>query len=162
MTDYPSHATPGHMFRRASQLHDRYFEEVFGGVVTARQFALMLALAREGRSDQVTLTQIIAVDRSTVGDVVSRLVRNGMIATERDESDGRRSKLRLTKKGLDLIAELAPRIPEVTNRLLAPLSEKDRRTLVELMTKVAVVDDPSFPGYRAAMERILWEADERA
>lgn len=155
MDQVPTHATPGHMIRRAGQLHDRYFDEEFGGAVTARQYALMLALGREGVSDQVTLSQMIAVDRSTVGDIVARLVRNGLITRERDKEDGRRSVLRLSPEGERVIRDLSPQIDAVNRRLFEPLTSKERDTLVQLLTKIATVDDPTFPEYHASILRIL-------
>lgn len=146
------------MIRRVAQLHDRYFEMTFGGVLTSRQYALLLALAHEELSDQVTLSQIIAVDRSTVGDMVARLCKRGLITREKDPKDQRRSKLRLTVAGHDLITRLAPRIELVNEKLFAPLTKEERKTLVALLTKVATVDDPTFPNYRASILALLESA----
>jgi DNA-binding MarR family transcriptional regulator len=143
--DEATYATPGHLVRRASQLHSRIFDEEFGDRITARQFAVMLAIARRPGIDQITLSSVVAVDRSTIGDMISRLSARGYVA---DERNGRRKLLRLTAAGRDLIAELVPLIDRVTERLLAPLDAQERTTLLELLAKVVAVDDPAFPNYQ--------------
>lgn len=147
--DLPTYTAPGHLLRRACQLHDRFFEEEFEGVVTPRQFALLIALARSPGVDQITLSNQIAVDRSTIGDMVSRLINNGFIARVRDEEDGRRKLLRLTPAGRKLVRTLLPRIDNVTQRLLEPLTDAERTLFVGVLEKLATAPDSAFPEYRS-------------
>lgn len=144
----PTYTAPGHLLRRASQLHDRIFEEEFEGAVTPRQFALLLALVRSPGVDQITLSNKIAVDRSTIGDMVSRLINNGLIARMRDQEDGRRNLLHLTPTGRKLVRTLRSRVDAVTARLLEPLSEEERELFVTLLARVALAPDSAFPDYR--------------
>ena len=143
--DEATYATPGHLVRRASQLHSRIFDDEFGDRITARQFAVMLAISRRPGVDQITLSNVVAVDRTTIGGMVARLVERGYVESVRD---GRRKLLRVTGAGRQLLADLVPRIDNVTERLLAPLNERERATLLALLTKVVSVEDPMFPEYQ--------------
>jgi DNA-binding MarR family transcriptional regulator len=153
------YTAPGHLLRRAGQLHDRFFEDAFQGIVTPRQFAIMLALARNPSVDQITLSSQIAVDRSTIGDMVGRLNTMGFIARERDKGDGRRNLLKLTPSGHRVVRELLPKVALVTQRLLEPLSESDREVFVTLLAKVATAPDVAFPDYRKYALAALGHSD---
>jgi DNA-binding MarR family transcriptional regulator len=146
-----SYASPGHLVRRASQIHNRIFDEVFGGVVTPRQFAVMIAVARRPGIDQISLSNLVAVDRTTVGGMVSRLVARGYLEDGMDPADGRRKLLWLAPAGKALLDELVPLIDVVTDQLLAPLTTDERGVFLELLAKIATIEDPGFPGYRAAV-----------
>jgi DNA-binding MarR family transcriptional regulator len=159
-TAHATYASPGHLVRRASQLHKRIFDEVFGGVVTPRQFALLIALARSPGVDQITLANMVAVDRTTTGGMVTRLVARGYVADEPDPRDARRKLLELTAAGDELLDALVPLIDVVSDQLLAPLSPTERTTFLALLVKVATVDDPSFPTYRANVLAALEPDDD--
>lgn len=149
MMDFGIYSAPGHLLRRVSQIHDRVFEEEFGGRITPRQLALLITLDEHPGADQITLSSAIAVDRSTIGDMVSRLVERGLIERYRSPEDGRRNVLRVSKAGRRLLNEFLPRISVVDDRLLEPLSERERATLMRLLWKLATMEDPAFPEYRA-------------
>jgi DNA-binding MarR family transcriptional regulator len=151
----PTYATPGHLVRRASQIHKRIFDEEFKGLVTGRQFALLVALGGHSAIDQTTLANIVAVDRTTAGGMVGRLVSRGLVDVVDDPSDARRKLLKLTPAGRRLLKKMTPRIDDVTNRLLAPLSESERATFIRLLIKVATVDDPTFPSYQESIRDAL-------
>jgi MarR family transcriptional regulator, lower aerobic nicotinate degradation pathway regulator len=144
----PTYATPGHLVRRASQIHKRIFDEEFKGLVTGRQFALLVALGGHSGIDQTTLANIVAVDRTTAGGMVGRLVARGYVEVIDDPADARRKLLKLTGTGRRLLERMTPQIDVVSNRLLAPLSDSERATFIKLLIKVATVDDPTFPTYQ--------------
>jgi DNA-binding MarR family transcriptional regulator len=146
-----TYASPGHLVRRASQLHTRIFDEVFQGVITPRQFAVMIALSRRPGIDQITLSNLVAIDRTTIGGMVSRLAGRGYVEDVIDPADARRKLLRLTPDGNRVVEQLVPRIEVVTDRLLAPLTTSERVTFLELLAKVATVEDPTFPAYRSTV-----------
>jgi DNA-binding MarR family transcriptional regulator len=150
-TTRATYASPGHLVRRASQLHTQIFDEVFEGIVTPRQFAVMIALSRRPGVDQITLSSLVAIDRTTIGGMVSRLGARGYIHDVVDPADARRKLLWLTADGERLVEALVPRIDAVTDRLLAPLTRAERATFLALLAKVATVDDATFPGYRASV-----------
>ncbi|HEY1281327.1 MAG TPA: MarR family transcriptional regulator [Acidimicrobiales bacterium] len=150
-TTRATYASPGHLVRRASQLHTQIFDEVYEGIVTPRQFAVLIALDRRPGIDQITLSNLVAIDRTTIGGMVSRLAARGYIHDIADPCDGRRKLLRLTPEGERLLETLVPRIGAVTDRLLAPLTPAERTTFLELLAKIATVEDSTFPGYRASV-----------
>jgi DNA-binding MarR family transcriptional regulator len=140
--------TLGHLIRRVAQLHDRYFEQIAGDEVTPRQFALLIALSREPDIGQIQLANRIAIDRTTTGQMAHRLELAGYLKREPHPLDGRRKVLRVSVKGMRLIEKLAERVDAINDAILEPLNAEERATLLPLLAKLALVDDPTFPGYK--------------
>jgi DNA-binding MarR family transcriptional regulator len=155
----PTYATPGHLVRRAGQRHNRIFEEEFGGAITPRQFAAVVALGANPGIDQITLGNIVAIDRSTIGGMVERLTKRGLVSQVRDPSDGRKKVLELSPEGRAFLDRLTPKIDRVSARLLEPLTAAERRTFLALLAKVVLIDDPEFPDYAQRALHEWHEAD---
>ena|ERR1700722_11022465 len=143
--EFDLRTAPGHLLRRAQQVHAAVFAEVVSEAqLTTPQFAVLAALRSSPEIDQVRLSQRLAIDRSTIADIANRLEERGIIRRRRDSQDGRRNLLSLTAAGLAVYDLAAPQVIEVGQRLLAPLSEKDRKTFLECLTSVIVAYDPFF------------------
>jgi DNA-binding MarR family transcriptional regulator len=145
MVEFNLKEAPGHLLRRAQQLHAAVFAEVVSeAYLTTPQFAVLAALRNGSGIDQVRLSQRLAIDRSTIADVANRLEERGLIRRKRDTKDGRRNLLSLTAAGRALHDRTAPEVVEVGNLLFKPLSEKDRKTLMRLLSTIIAAHDPYF------------------
>lgn len=129
-------SAPGHLIRRAQQVHTLFWAEEVSSELTSVQFAVLNALRASPGIDQRTLGRQVRLDRSTVGDVVVRLMRRGFVERTRDAHDGRRNLLRLTRAGGSVHAEVLPGVRRVQRRLLAPLSPEERTTFLRLVRKI--------------------------
>ena len=75
-----------------------------------------------------------SLDTSTVGDVVNRLIERGYVVRSRDPEDRRRNLLTLTDEGSRLHdVVLAAAATQMTQRLVASLSQADRGDLVRIL-----------------------------
>jgi DNA-binding MarR family transcriptional regulator len=145
MVEFELHDAPGHLLRRAQQLHAAVFADVVSEAdLTTPQFAVLTALRNGPEIDQVRLSQKLAIDRSTIADVANRLEERGLIHRKRDTKDGRRNLLSLTVAGRALHDRTAPEVVEVGQRLFEPLSERDRKTLMRLLSTIIAAHDPYF------------------
>src|ERR1700680_3628354 len=71
---------PGHLIRRAQQISTGLFtEECSRFDLTSVQFAALFVLRAAGELDATRLAELIAFDRSTIGDVVERLESKGWL-----------------------------------------------------------------------------------
>jgi len=78
------------------------------------------------------------MEPANIRDVVQRLKRRRLVATERDPADARQILVRLTPAGLDLIRELIPVDLEFTGEdLLAALTPAERKLLCDLLRRLA-------------------------
>jgi MarR family transcriptional regulator, lower aerobic nicotinate degradation pathway regulator len=90
---------PGHLIRRAHQLHDALWASEVSKEITPAQFSVLTVGAEQGRCDQATIAREASLDTSTAGAVVFRLVKRGWLRVESDAADRRRNVLELTAEG---------------------------------------------------------------
>ena len=128
------HRQPGHLIRRAQQVHTWLWTADVSKEVTSTQFAVLTAIAATPAIDQNSLSRHASLDTSTVGDVVSRLIDRGYVVRGRDPADRRRNLLTLTDEGGRLHGVVLAAATRMTGRLVASLSEQDRDDLVRILT----------------------------
>ncbi len=138
--DFDLANAPGHLIRRAQQVHTSVWAEVVGDDLTSSQFAVLNVLHSKPGIDQTTLSQIASLDTSTCQDIVARLKKKGLIERVRDASDGRRWLLRLSEQGRHTHATVVPQVIEVGNVLLGAMSAKDRSDFARLLFEVTGPD----------------------
>jgi len=131
-------ASVGHLLHRAAQRAlDFYVEEAGAGSVTQRQHAVLAAVAvREGAA-QADLVAATGVDRSTLADMVARMLDKGLLARERSNLDARANAVRLTDAGRLALEETAPKALSADGRLLALLPKGKREAFLEALNAVA-------------------------
>jgi DNA-binding MarR family transcriptional regulator len=110
-------------------------EEVSKGI-TSPQFAVMNALHSEPNIDQRTLGDRVALDRSTVAEIVARLTSRKLISWNRNPMDSRRKTIQLTPRGYRALQELIPRTHRMTHRLVGALEPAEQDELLRLLTRV--------------------------
>lgn len=124
---------PGHLARRALQLHNALWLQHVGETLTPLQYGVLTALEMEPGIDQRTLGERIALDKSTIADMVARLTRRGLVSRSGDADDGRRKILRLTEEGRAVLYEVAPAVFTIGAEMLSPLAVEDREELLRLL-----------------------------
>ncbi|TMC08418.1 MAG: MarR family transcriptional regulator [Chloroflexi bacterium] len=125
---------PGHLIRRAVQVLNTVWAEEVSKTVTSPQFAVLNALLREPGLGQQALGSRVALDRSTVAEVVARLTERQLVRWRRDAADGRRKVIELTPRGEALLQELIPRTHRMTRRLVQGLRAGEEADLLRLLT----------------------------
>jgi MarR family transcriptional regulator, lower aerobic nicotinate degradation pathway regulator len=137
---------PGHLIRRVHQVSTAYFGEECGADLTAVQYAALVAIGSNPYIDATRLSQVIYFDRSTIGDVLDRIESKGWIVRQSTASDRRLKLLTLAPAGEEVLRQVAPAIRRVQERLLAPLSPGEAKTIVRLLTKMADAGDAGDAG----------------
>lgn len=127
---------PGHLARRLQQASYLLWTSIVSDDVTAPQLVVLNVLASAPGIDQRTLGERASLDRSTVADVVGRLVRRGLVERLRDPADRRRNVLQLTGDGRATLDRLAPRTATLSRVLLAPLALEEQEVLFELLGRL--------------------------
>ena len=133
--DLSSH--PGHLARRLQQAHYLLWNTMVSEEITSPQFAVLNALTAEPGLDQRTVGERVGLDRSTVAEVITRLLRRKLLDKVRDPHDGRRFLLRLTGDGVRTHRRIALRTARMNQVFLGPLSADEQRTLLDLLRRVS-------------------------
>ncbi|MFO1341190.1 MAG: MarR family transcriptional regulator [Burkholderiaceae bacterium] len=136
---------PGYLVRRLQQIAVAIFlEEAQAHGITPVQHAALHAAQRQPGLDQRTLASSIGFDTSTLGGVIDRLERRGLIERQASPTDRRVRLLHVTPAGEALLEELIPLMLAAQQRILAPLAAADRpRFLAMLKTLVEANNDLS-------------------
>ena len=109
--------------------------------LTEARVVFELGRARRGM-ERLQLRNRLGMDQSFLGRVLTDLQRRGLVEVTRSETDGRRRSLALTASGRAAYRTLNRRSSDQIRALLAPLSDDQRRTLVESMSVVQSITRP--------------------
>lgn len=109
---------------RAGMLHTPY---------SLTETRAIFELAQREVTEVADLRRAMHVDAGYLSRVLARLHTDGLITRERSASDGRRQVIRLTGPGRAMFETVDARSSEEVSRLLASLTEEDRRRLVAAM-----------------------------
>jgi DNA-binding MarR family transcriptional regulator len=82
------------------------------------------------------LAEAAGVTRATMTGLIDTLERDGFVKREPDQVDRRMMSVRLTPKGDRFLNEFLPEYFKAIASLMAPLTEPERQTLVNLLAKV--------------------------
>jgi DNA-binding MarR family transcriptional regulator len=142
----------GHQVRRAHQIATALFaEELARYDLTPLQFAALTAIASAVDSDATRISRIVALDRSTLGNVLERIESKGWIAREYRSTDKRTKRLALTPAGRALLKEVAPAIKRSRAAFLDVLKPNEANQLRKLLSKLIALhaaDEERFEGGR--------------
>jgi MarR family transcriptional regulator, lower aerobic nicotinate degradation pathway regulator len=133
---------PGHLIRRSQQIGVAiFFEEFEGHDVTPVQYAALIAIRDRPGIDQRTLADQVAIDRSTIGTVLKTLEERNLILRVAPKQNLRIRQLFITRAGDDLLQSTRERIHRVQERILAPLSLKERKVFTELLSRLVRINN---------------------
>jgi DNA-binding MarR family transcriptional regulator len=139
--------SPSHLLHRALQhALDIYAEEVGDGAVTQRQFAVLTAVASHEGLTQTDLVRATGIDRSTLADMVARMIAKGLIGRERSTTDGRANTVRLTDAGREALAQASPRVAAADGRILSLLPSKSRDRFLNTLGALSAAAEAGLPG----------------
>lgn len=123
-----------HLLHRAGQVADDLFaREIAGSALTPRQFAVLVVLAQKQTASQTDIVEATGVDRSTLADIVRRLVERGLLARKRSKQDARAYDVRLTASGQSALKAAQPAVNRVEDQLLKILPTAKRSDFIEAL-----------------------------
>ncbi|MGH7024230.1 MAG: MarR family winged helix-turn-helix transcriptional regulator [Caulobacteraceae bacterium] len=131
-----------HLLHRALQLALDYHSEAAGaGAVTQRQYTVLAAAAARDGLTQNDLVRATGIDRSTLADLVARMLVKGLLVRERSATDGRANSVRLSQAGRAALAAGSEPATAADGRLLAVLSAKKRDGFMKTLAAITLAAD---------------------
>lgn len=106
--------------------------------LTFSQWTTLVAL-HSGITTAGDLAHNICHDAGSLTRLVDEMVKRGLVARSRSETDRRVVTLALTRRGEDMVEQLAPRMMNFWNGLLAGFSHDEIDTLINLLTRLLLV-----------------------
>lgn len=138
---------PGHLIRRCQQRAvDLFVVEAGEKGPTPRQFAVLINVYQNDGINQTDLVRLSGIDRSSLTEILRRLIGRGLIARRRVETDHRTNALSITDAGRAMLEGAFEAALRVQERILAPVPSSRRTEAIELLTLLAG-DSDGAPGH---------------
>jgi DNA-binding MarR family transcriptional regulator len=126
-----------HLLHRAGQrAADIFAAEANAGSLTPRQFAVLTIASQNEGLTQSDLVEKTGIDRSTLADIVARLLNRGLIQRRRARNDGRAYAIKLSAPGVKALREAQPVANAADTQLLASLPPGKRQDFLESLNLI--------------------------
>lgn len=121
-----------HLLHRAGQCAGEIFQiELGADDLTPRQFAVLMTVSQNEGVSQTNLVDRTGIDRSTLADIVRRLLKKGLLQRRRTREDARAYAVKLTEQGARVLKAAEPLARRVDDRILASLPAGQRERFVQ-------------------------------
>ncbi|MDX2202712.1 MAG: MarR family transcriptional regulator [Hyphomicrobiaceae bacterium] len=104
--------------------------------LTPRQYAILAAVAATPDVSQTGLVEQTGVDRSTLADIVRRLVERKLLQRKRTKEDARMYAVRITAKGRAALSAMRPAASRVDTRILSVLKARERARFIASLAEI--------------------------
>ncbi len=126
--------SPTHLLHRAEQCAADIFTRIApAGLLTPRQYAILAAIQANDGISQTGLVEKTGIDRSTLADIVRRMLDKGLVQRERTTEDARAYAVHLTRKGSDMLRKMRPYADEVDRQILQSIPEEHRQAFFVML-----------------------------
>lgn len=114
-----------------------------GGDLTPRQYAVLVTVSQNEGLSQTDLVDKTGIDRSTLADIVRRMLKKSLLQRRRTKEDARAYAVKLTDEGWRVLKNAEPMAKRVDDRILSvlPTAQRDRfisdlNTIVQSLNQI--------------------------
>jgi DNA-binding MarR family transcriptional regulator len=130
--------SPSHLLRRCVQYaNDLFSRESSASDLTKQQFTVLAAVEQNEGISQTDLVGLTGIDRSTLAEMIRRMIDKGLLDRERTESDQRANAVQIAAVGRKALRSARTANERVEKTLLASLSAGDRTKFLKMLATVA-------------------------
>lgn len=134
--------SPSHLLKRAAQYSNHVYMDAVGkSGLTHRQFTVLFAVDNNDGKSQTDLVKVTGIDRSTLADLVARLLAQGYLQRRRTKDDGRTNAIRITAIGKKMLRTALPGADEVDRHLLSLVPGAERKNFLDNLVILAAEMD---------------------
>lgn len=131
--DFDLLAAPGHLLRRNHQRSFDIFQKHVGDQITRQQFALLVTLSQRPGSSQKDLVDATGIDKSTLKEMIGRMIDRGWITRARDPKDSRAWAMHSTPAGQKVLADYVDKVSAAQREILSPLSPQQQTLFLDFL-----------------------------
>jgi DNA-binding MarR family transcriptional regulator len=129
--------SPSHLLRRCVQYaNDLFSREPGASDLTKQQFTVLAAVEQNEGMSQTDLVAITGIDRSTLAEMIRRMIDKGLLDRERTEADQRANAVRIAMAGKKALRGARSASDRVERMLLASLNAADRARFLKMLSSV--------------------------
>src|SRR5580698_9838362 len=143
-----------HLLHRVLQLALDFHTEAAGpSGLTQRQYTVLAAAGAADGVSQSDLVRATGIDRSTLADLVARMIAKGLLERERSATDARANSVRLSAAGRTALTEGGRPASRSDAKLLALLTPKKRDSFLKTLADLAAAADHAEAPPKAAKKK---------
>lgn len=128
---------PGYVLRRLHQAYQAAWLSHVDPMATGAQLAVLMAVNAYPGVEQGMLGESVALDRSTMASIVTRLEKRGWLQRRKHSEDGRKRLLYLTDTGRITMETLVRRARDLDVLLMDGYGPRGQGLIVEMLTSLA-------------------------
>jgi DNA-binding MarR family transcriptional regulator len=151
--------SPSHLLRRCVQYgNDLFAREPGVSELTKQQFTVLAAVEQNEGMSQTDLVAITGIDRSTLAEMIRRMIEKGLLDRQRTETDQRANAVHIAVGGRKALRSARTASERVERMLLSGLSAADRAKFLKMLSAVveqAENEETAPRGERRAKARRL-------
>ena len=132
----PFQRVPVQLARRFSQVLLSVVSEVTAEHLVRNEMGLLVAVSQLRGIDQKGIAALLAFDSTSVGQIIDSLESKGYVRRVGSTTDRRVKHVEITPAGQAFVDETRPKILAAQRKVLACLTDAERETLLDLMTRV--------------------------
>jgi DNA-binding MarR family transcriptional regulator len=133
---------PSHLIKRCQQYYgDLYAREAGSSELTKQQFTLLSALENNEGVSQTALVEMTGIDRSTLAEMVRRMLERGLVSRERTEQDARANAVAITGNGRKALRAARSAADRAEKLLLDPLPQSERTRFIKSLSAIATAGE---------------------
>jgi DNA-binding MarR family transcriptional regulator len=154
MANYDLKKSPGHLLRRAQQYaHDLHSNAVGADGPTPRQFEVLHVVSRNKGISQTDLVKATGIDRSTLADMIARMLKKGLLSRSRDKDDARANNVSITPAGQRILSSAASGVSKADAATLNALPKAQQAAFMKALGAYAEALDKLTEGGAAKPAR---------
>lgn len=139
---YDLKTSPGHLLRRAQQFaHDLYSKEVGASGPTPRQYEVLHVVASNPGLSQTDLVNATGIDRSTLADMIARMIKKGLLSRSRTKEDARANAVGITAAGKKMLTAANAKVAKAEEAALAVLPKTQQAAFMKALSAYAAALD---------------------
>ncbi|MER5185482.1 MarR family transcriptional regulator [Streptomyces sp. NPDC002896] len=129
-------SAPGYVLRRLYQAYQAAWFNHVDQVATNPQVAVLMAVDHYPGVEQGAIGESIALDRSTMASIVTRLEKRGWLQRQKSDEDGRKRLLYLTASGRETMESMIRRARELDVLLMEGYGPRGQGLVVDLLSSL--------------------------
>jgi len=148
---YDLRKSPGHLLRRAQQYaNDLHSNAVGSNGPTPRQFEVLHVVSRNKGISQTDLVRATGIDRSTLADMIARMLKKGHLSRSRDKDDARANNVSITPAGARVLSAASSGVAKADAATLNVLPKAQQAAFMKALGAYADALDKLADGGAAA------------
>ena len=135
---YSLKSSPGHLLRRAQQYsHDLYSKDVGSSGPTPRQFEVLHVVSKNEGLSQTDLVRHTGIDRSTLADMIARMIKKGLLTRKRTKEDARANAVSISAAGKRMLRGAESKVNKSDRAVLSVLPKSQQAGFMKALKAYA-------------------------